>query len=496
MPSIDEIYEGLKLAVERRRFRQIDFFKPYKKQAEFFEMGAYKRERLYMAGNQLYGKTTAGAVETTCHLTGRYPDWWKGRRWDRPVTAWAVGESGALVRDVQQSKLCGEWSKAHGPDAEDWGTGYIPREYLLDRTLGRGVQYGFDSITVRHITGGISTLGFKAYEQGRAKVQGKPLDFVWPDEEPPLDIYGELLARIAMTGGMVMVTFTPLNGMMRVVPRFINDDSAEAKRDRGVVKAGLRDVEGKTKEEVDSIIAGYEPHEREARINGEPLLGEGAVWEGINQDMIKMPFMPLSEIPLEWRKLWGTDFGIGHPFAAVLATHDADTDIIRIVHEIRVKDALPAHHVMMMRATAAEPPMAWPKDGGDREQSSGEQLVTYYKTKGNQPGMNVRATHAQFPHGGYNTEAGVAEILTRMRDGRFFVSEHCTRWFEEFTGYHRKNGLIVKLNDDLMSATRIAVMDIRHAKACPLGGKVGVYQSQRRTKAAEWDIWTGQPIPS
>jgi hypothetical protein len=35
--------------------------------------------------------------------------------------------------------------------------------------------------------------------------------------------------------------------------------------------------------------------------------------------------------------------------------------------------------------------------------------------------------------------------------------------------YHRKDGQIVKERDDIMSATRIAVMMKRYAKAVPLG---------------------------
>jgi hypothetical protein len=51
-----------------------------------------------------------------------------------------------------------------------------------------------------------------------------------------------------------------------------------------------------------------------------------------------------------------------------------------------------------------------------------------------------------------------------MRSGRFKVASHLSDWFEEFRLYHRKDCVIVKVNDDLMSATRIAVMGRRYAK--------------------------------
>jgi phage terminase large subunit-like protein len=76
---------------------------------------------------------------------------------------------------------------------------------------------------VRHVTGGNSTLGFKSYDQGRERWQGETLDFVWFDEEPPLDVYMEGLTRTNATGGMVYMTFTPLLGMSDVVMMFLQE---------------------------------------------------------------------------------------------------------------------------------------------------------------------------------------------------------------------------------------------------------------------------------
>jgi hypothetical protein len=37
-------------------------------------------------------------------------------------------------------------------------------------------------------------------------------------------------------------------------------------------------------------------------------------------------------------------------------------------------------------------------------------------------------------------------------------------WFEEFRLYHRKDGKVVKIGDDLISATRYGVMMLRYAE--------------------------------
>jgi phage terminase large subunit-like protein len=139
-----------------------------------------------------------------------------------------AGETSLLARDVQQKKLCGE------PGVESaFGTGLIPKEAFADKpSLARGVTDAYDTIQVKHKSGGISVGRFKSYEQGRAKFQGETLDFVWFDEEPPLDIYTEGLTRTNASGGIVFVTFTPLLGMSKVVKRFLLDKPAGTARTR------------------------------------------------------------------------------------------------------------------------------------------------------------------------------------------------------------------------------------------------------------------------
>ena len=54
-------------------------------------------------------------------------------------------------------------------------------------------------------------------------------------------------------------------------------------------------------------------------------------------------------------------------------------------------------------------------------------------------------------------------MLTRMQSGRFKVFKHHNDWWEEFRLYHRKDGKVVKEGDDLMCATRYALMMLRFA---------------------------------
>ena len=140
--------------LRRRTENSLAYYRPYPKQREFHAAGAGARERLLMAGNQL-GKTIAGGFEAAMHATGRYPDWWQGKKFDRPTLAWAAGVSGESTRDNPQRVLLGQIG--------EHGTGAIPKDALAGIVNARGVPGLVDTIEVRHVSGGLSRIGLKSY---------------------------------------------------------------------------------------------------------------------------------------------------------------------------------------------------------------------------------------------------------------------------------------------------------------------------------------------
>lgn len=190
---------------------------PYPKQLEFHNAGALYRERLLMAANR-FGKSESGAAEMAIHLTGRYPEWWEGKRFARPIRAWAAGVTNETTRDIVQTKLFGPPARK-----EDWGTGFIPGDAIGDISPARGIADAIDIAMIRHASGGWSQLQFKSYERGREKWQGAALEVIWLDEESPADIYFEALTRTNETKGIVYLTFTPLLGWSDVVSRFLGE---------------------------------------------------------------------------------------------------------------------------------------------------------------------------------------------------------------------------------------------------------------------------------
>lgn len=183
----------------------------YEKHMEFFRDGAKHRERIFMAANRV-GKSISGAYEMTCHLTGQYPKWWEGKRFFDPIDAWAAGDTSQTTRDIVQMSLMG--------DVGSFGTGMLPGDLIEDVRMRPGVPGGVDSVNVRHTSGGYSKLGFKSFDQKRRSFQGTGKHVIWLDEEPPYEVYGECLIRTMTTGGIVYVTFTPLQGMTPFVTEF------------------------------------------------------------------------------------------------------------------------------------------------------------------------------------------------------------------------------------------------------------------------------------
>ena len=306
------------------------------------------------------------------------------------------------------------------------------------------------------VQAGHSVLNYKSYDQGRSKWQADTLDVVWLDEEPPMEIYSEALTRISSTNGMVMATFTPLLGMSDVCRRFLLEPS----KDRIHIGMTIEDAPHYSKEQREQIIAGYPAHEREARTKGIPQLGSGRIFPVVEDDIR----IEARIFPKEFARIRGLDFGWDHPFACIELVHDRDEDVVYIVKAFRQREQTPIIHAAAIRAWGSDwVPVAWPHDGLQHDKGSGDQLAQQYR----QQKLSMLPERATFPDGGSGVEAGLMAMLDRMQTGRLKVFGHLNDWFEEFRLYHRKDGKVVKEHDDLMSATRYAIMMLRYASTEP-----------------------------
>jgi len=228
---------------------------------------------------------------------------------------------------------------------------------------------------------------------------------------------------------------------------------------RQVTLMTIDEAEHYTPEQRAAVVAGYLPHEREARAKGVPVLGSGRVFAVAEERIGCEPFV----IPAHWPQIIGLDFGWDHPFGAVSCAWDRDADVFYVCKEYRERETTPLIHAAAIKPWGEWIPCAWPHDGLQHDKGSGEELARQYAAHG----LAMLPERATFADGGSGVEAGVLEMLERMHTGRWKVFSTCGAWFGEFRLYHREEGRIVKANDDLISASRYALMMRRFAAVRP-----------------------------
>ena len=460
--DINRKLELLREQKKRLRFNRIDQYDPYPYQQQFHETSKDSNQRLLMAANRI-GKSFCGAAEMSYHLRGIYPDWWKGRRYDQPITAWAGGVSNETTRDIVQAELLGS---PDDPDA--FGSGAIPKNYIIKTERKPGVPNAKSVALIRHVSGGNSSLHFKAYEMGVEKWQGRSVDVVWLDEEPSRDIYSQAVTRTLDRRGMVYMTFTPEAGMTETVAAFMNriqagqslvnatwDDASEKIKSMKGQQGHLSEVV------MEQILSAYSPHEREMRRYGRPSIGSGLIFPVDEEKIIIDPV----EIKDHWPRIAAIDFGWDHPTAVVWCAVDRDEDVFYVYDCHRESKASPSIHAQAIRSRPHFIPIAYPHDGNRRDSMGNPGLADQYRNLG----CNFLLQHFSNPpalgenKGSNSIEEGLMAMLQSMEAGNFKVFSTLSSWFEEFRMYHRKGGKVVPFRDDLMSATRYAFQSQRFA---------------------------------
>jgi len=450
--------ELLKESEARVKFNKIRHFGPYEWQKNLANCTDEHKQVAAMCANQI-GKSTAGAFVTACHLTGLYPEWWEGKKFKKPIYSWASGVSNDTTRDILQAELFGL-----AENQEAWGTGMVPLDCIGDTSRRRGATGNtYDSVLVKHVdpdTGkfnGWSRVGFKSYEMGEEKFFGRPLDWIWLDEQPPSNIYTQCITRTVATDGYVMCTFTPEDGITPMVHQFMND----IQKGQYLLQASWDDAPHLNEETKTQLLAQYPPHERDLRSRGIPVFGSGLVFPVSQEEIEVEPF----DIPSSWKKIAAIDFGWDHPTAVAWLAYNEQTDTIYVYDCYAERKQTAIVHAAAINSRDPAIPVVWPKDG--LQTRDGVQLAQTYRDLG----VNMLPEWFTNPptigekKGTVSVEGGIMDMLQRMETGRFKVFSHLHEWFLEYSSYHRKDGKIVALNDDIMSATRYAALSTRFAES-------------------------------
>lgn len=427
--------EGFKSYTDRKKqgiSTELSFsgYTPHTKQRQFHAAGNKAKERLFLAGNRT-GKTYCGIIESCMHLTGIYPDWWEGKRFTRPIKAWAASVTTSLTKEVLE-------------------TGYLD-VIPVNLILGSNVQQS--TFRIKHSSGGESILSFKSYEQGRKKFQAAKLDLVHLDEEPSSAIYTEALMRTMSTDvynkGILILTMTPLMGLTDLVNQYIDGKDGDVVDDvskKYYTMASWSDNPYLLEEEKKDLLESLPPHEREAREKGIPSMGRGMVYPIAEETFVVNPFL----IPEYWSKVYAIDFGWTAPTAVMFGAYDRDNDIVYLYAEYYQAERTPQQHaVNLCNMGASTMHGVYDPAGEQKSQKDGGDIVSLYR----QSGLHhmSKANNAK--------EEGVMKVLQRFQNSKIKVFSTMTQTLREFRMHARdEKGDIKKGNDHLMDCMRYLVM--------------------------------------
>jgi phage terminase large subunit-like protein len=471
-----ERFKELTLAiVEDMKYNQLRYFRPFQHQLDFFATGNNQRRGI-LAANRI-GKTVSTCFETAYHLTGRYPSWWNGKTFKKPVTAFVAGEGWEQVARVLQDELLGTKDVKI---KEQLGTGAIPRECIKFDTM-RSDGANVIGVEIKHTSGGYSYLLFGNYTQEVRNLQGFKLDFVVFDEQPPDPIFSELVTRTATTQGQVLCSFTPLKGLNGLVSKFwYNEEGYEH------IRVSWDDVPeydpwgepfllNVTRRQLERD---YLPHEREARIAGVPVMGQGAVFQIRNFSMYKTGDFNFKEMN-DIERVIALDLGLVNDKTVISLIYWNPKEQEAWLHtQIVVKgqeEANPLNYIQhLLRPEVFGCPIVLPADANTQgrytmSSLSIRQLFDEY-------GLNVVPQAIMNPPNSEgkitnNKSFGINVMRQMMEIGTFHINDNCVEFMREVKNYFVDEKGRFSDPDDCIDSARYALLGCLNSYSEPYDGK-------------------------
>jgi phage terminase large subunit-like protein len=466
IPSVtmDRLRELTVAVAEDMHYNQLKYFRPFEHQRRFFATGESERRGI-LAANRI-GKTVSTCYETAMHLTGRYPEWWpeSAKRFNKPVTVMVAGEGWSQVAMVLQNELLGTQDIKI---RENLGTGAIPRECIVFDTM-RNDGANCLGVEVIHATGGNSYLLFANYTQEVRQMQGFKLNIAVFDEQPPDDFFSEIVTRTATTQGQVLCSFTPLKGLNGLVSKFWHHETGYEH-----IRVSWDDVPEydpwnepfllmETRRQLERD---YLPHERDARRNGVPVMGLGAVFQLRNWPTYKTGEYDFRNT-MGLHRIIALDLGLVNDRTVVsLMYWDPDNQEAWLHTQIVVKgteEANPMNYINhLMRPEVFGTPIVLPPDAGTpgrytmnsmsiRQLFEQYELNVYPEPIMNPPDDQGRRTN----HKSY----GINIMRQMLELGTLHINENCVEFLREAQNYYADERGRFSDPDDCIDSARYALL--------------------------------------
>lgn len=503
---IEELKKRLDEIKTFQKYNRLEYFEPFAYQRKFMAAGAKHKIRYLRAGNRC-GKTYGAANEFAMHLTGRYPDWWEGLRVnDGGHTYWCVGVTLDSVRKVLQKELLGT------DDATLTtliGTGSIPRDNILMDNIAREGKH-VKSIAIRHRDGQINTLMFYG-SQNEAVMMGQKVRGCLFDEEPEhrsLDIYGQIKTRLLNAGnngvdGFLIFTATPEHGNTALNKMFDNDESGLLY----LQVASVYDNESMTPEQIQEHLETIPEYQREMRIKGIPIFGDGQVFT-IAEELIRFEsIQPLAH----WQVISAVDWGnVKDPTVWIIAVKDPDANKYYVLEEHyfdKTEEERSAEHLAryILNSEYCAVPLIVPHDTGMKSsanETKGKILQDYgINTNSSLIFRNPLESQLQISKWSNNNKSvrqvapGLEEMRHMMNHDQLKIHENCYNWFNEKRSYFWKHnpvtGEVKPSGDDhCIDASRYAIMSLVSNKGCNWSDRYDMNTCQFRSfETVQFNQW-------
>lgn len=412
--------------------------KTHQKQMAFHRC---KKKNRWVFGGNRSGKTQCGAVETVWLARGIHP-----YRQNKPISCWVVSLSQQVQRDVAQSKILDYLDKS-------W-----IEKVVMHSGSSSSAEYGvIDYVLVKNVFGTTSKIAFKSCEAGREKFQGTSLDFVWFDEEPPLDVYKECLMRVIDCRGHVFGTMTPLKGKSWVY------DEIYLNRNKNPEVwcqfMSWQDNPYLDAEEVDFLMRTMSKEELESRCYGRFQANTGLVYPEFDENIhVVEPF----EFPKEWQDTLSIDPGLNNPLSCHWYCVDGD-GVVYVVDEHFYAGKDVGWHAQKIKDKCAR--LGWKKDRSGNVEALIDSAANQVNLNGlksvsqlfyeNGIAVNPKVNKDMFS--GINCVKGYLKPLSGPP--RIKIFSNCTHLIEELKSYSwGKDDTPVKVDDHALDEMRYYLM--------------------------------------
>lgn len=228
---------------------------------------------------------------------------------------------------------------------------YLPDDEIAVNTRGERRVMQTRGCWVRVFLKNGSKIELKTYEQGREHFQGPSVHFFWSDEECPELVWNEVLVRTAQVKGHGCVTMTPLKGLTFMYDRYYEPwEKGEGKYPVFFLDSTKNPHLDPA--DIEEMVAGMSPEEKEARLTGKFVALTGLVFPGFKREVHGYEVLPKELGKYIWFR--GGDFGADHPTAISWIGYDPITKEWWIENEYVGSGSFLSHATSIQKAPEEE----------------------------------------------------------------------------------------------------------------------------------------------